>query len=243
MALAAITPPLTKLSRRPMTPQELAPTVDAAVSAALSGRRGPVHIALPFDLLSRETGIDVLPEIRTEKISPDGDAAQLEKAATLLAHARNPVVPAGAAAARRAALGEWQVLAAMLQAPVIPLESPRGLKDPSIGRFAELLPASDLIVLAGKPLDFTLGFGRPNALGSQRVVVLDPDAAVLDRARRLLGERLTLAVQCDAGAFLHKVAQDVAERNAMPKRAAWIAEVGAAVAARGLPPPAEVASA
>ena len=237
MDQVAITRPLTKLSCRPVTAQELASMVDDAVSTAFSGRRGPVHLALPFDLLSRETGIELSPEVRGEKISAQLDAAQLEKVAMLLAQARKPVVLAGAAAARRAVLGDWQALAAKLQAPVMPMESPRGLKDPSIGRFAELLPASDLLVLAGKPLDFTLGFGRSNVLGSQPVVVLDPDAAVLDRARRLLGERLALAVQCDAAAFLQTVAQKVGDERAMPNRAAWIAEVNAAIAARDLPAP------
>jgi acetolactate synthase-1/2/3 large subunit len=134
--------------------------------------------------------------------------------------------------------GDRQALAAKLQAPVIPLESPRGLKDPSLGRFAELLPASDLLVLAGKPLDFTLGFGRANVLGSQPVVVLDPDAAVLDRAHRLLGPRLALAVQCDAAALLQNAAQTAAGGGAMPHRFAWIEEVSAAVAFRELRAPA-----
>ena len=54
-------------------------------------------------------------------------------------------------------------------------------------------------MLAGKCLDFTLGFGGAAALGGQaRVVVIDPDAAMLERAQRLLGERLALAVQGEA---------------------------------------------
>jgi acetolactate synthase-1/2/3 large subunit len=241
MDQVAITRPLTKFSHRPVTAQQLASSVDDAISAAFSGRRGPVHLALPFDLLSRESGVDDLPDIRGGKPADKPDAAQLEKLAMLLAQARNPVVLAGASAARQAMRGDWQALAARLQAPVIPLESPRGLKDPSIGRFAELLPASDLLVLAGKPLDFTLGFGRANVLGSQPVVVLDADAAVLDRARRLLGERLVLALQCDAAALLQNVAQHFADASARPDRAAWIEEAAAAVAARDLPAPAGAA--
>ena len=70
---------------------------------------------------------------------------------------------------------------------VIPMESPRGLKDPSLGALAAVIPDADLIVLAGKCLDFTLGFGGAAALGGQaRVVVIDPDAAMLERAQRLL---------------------------------------------------------
>jgi acetolactate synthase I/II/III large subunit len=232
MDQVAITTPLTKLSRRPVMPQELASLVEQAISIALAGRRGPVHLALPFDLLSRESGIDRLPEARAERLAATPHAAQVEKIATLLAEAGKPIVLAGPSSARRAVRSDWQELAAKLQAPVIPLESPRGLKDPSTGRFAELLPRSDLVVLAGKALDFSLGFGRANVFGLQPVVVLDTDAAVLERAHKLLGERLALAVQCDAGALL----QQVVLGRAMPKRAAWIEEVTAAVAARDLPP-------
>ena len=48
----------------------------------------------------------------------------------------------------------------MIRAPVIAMESPRGINDPVLGCYAEVLAAADLIVLLGKPLDFTLRFGR-----------------------------------------------------------------------------------
>ena len=231
MDQVAITKPLTKLSRRPVSPQELASCVDEAIFTALAGRRGPVHLALPFDLLSRESGIDRLPEPRADTAAGAPTAADVNTIARLLAEARLPVVLGGPSSARGRLAGEWKDLADRLQTPVIPMESPRGLKDPSIGRFAEVLPRSDLVVLAGKTLDFTLGFGRANVLGTKPVVVLSAEAAVLERARKLLGERLALAVQCDAAALL----KQVADASRMPKRAAWIEEVSMAIAARDLP--------
>ena len=123
---------------------------------------------------------------------------------------------------------------------VIPMESPRGLKDPSLGALAAVIPDADLIVLAGKCLDFTLGFGGAAALGGQaRVVVIDPDAAMLERAQRLLGERLALAVQGDAIAALSAL------RAAQPlaARAAWRARVDEALRYRGKPEPATSAGA
>ena len=75
------------------------------------------------------------------------------------------------------------------------MNSPRGLADPTLGALAELLPEADLIVLLGKALDFTSRFGRPAA--QARFVVLDPEAALLARAQRLLGERLVLGALAD----------------------------------------------
>jgi acetolactate synthase-1/2/3 large subunit len=54
--------------------------------------------------------------------------------------------------------------------PVIGMESPRGVKDPSLGRLAEVLAKADAVVLLGKRRDFTLRFGRAFA----------PDCRVLE---------------------------------------------------------------
>ena len=118
------------------------------------------------------------------------------------------------------------------------MESPRGLKDPSLGALAAVIPDADLIVLAGKCLDFTLGFGGAAALGGQaRVVVIDPDAAMLERAQRLLGERLALAVQGDAIAALSAL-----RAQPLAARAAWRARVDEALRYRGKPEPATSAA-
>ena len=44
--------------------------------------------------------------------------------------------------------------------PVIGMESPRGVNDPSLGKLAEVLAKADVVLLLGKPLDFTLKFGK-----------------------------------------------------------------------------------
>jgi acetolactate synthase-1/2/3 large subunit len=49
--------------------------------------------------------------------------------------------------------------------PVVGMESPRGMNDPSLGRFAQVLKRADKVFLVGKRLDFTLRFGK--ALGDE----------------------------------------------------------------------------
>ena len=198
-----------------------------------------MHLALPFDLLTAETGLQELPPAAPQLIAPFATGA-LDRLAALLHAAQRPLVLAGPSAARWHARAACRQLEEAQDLRVIPMESPRGLKDPSLGALAAVIPDADLIVLAGKCLDFTLGFGGAAALGGQaRVVVIDPDAAMLERAQRLLGERLALAVQGDAIAALSAL------RAAQPlaARAAWRARVDEALRYRGKPEPATSAGA
>lgn len=232
MDQVSVTTPLTKFAHRPVSARELALSIDQAVTTALAPRRGPVHLALPFDLLCNESGIGELPPLEVSAVTgAQVDHADVDALAALLTAARHPVVLSGPSSARGPVRAVWHDLSAALQTPVIPLESPRGLKDPSTGTLAGLLPHTDLIVLAGKRLDFSLGFGRESALGKDaRVVVLDPDPAMLARARRLLGERLALASKCEPAGFL----QCVARTHPVPDRAAWLHRVATAQASRDL---------
>jgi acetolactate synthase-1/2/3 large subunit len=232
MDQAAITRPLTKLSRRVDSREALATAVEEAIALTLTPRCGPVHLALPFDLLRNDAGIDALPALPTAN-EPRRVADPDEAALTaMFAHARRPIVLGGASAARAHARETWRALEAGLCAPVLPLESPRGLRDPSLGTFTEALTEADLIVLAGKRPDFTVGFGRPPAFAaSARVVVLDPDPAMLDRAARLLGDRLALACHCEPVDTLIRVMRG----GKMPPRDDWLARVATAVASRALP--------
>ncbi len=215
-----ITRPLTKLSLRPRTAQELYPALESAVAQALAPRRGPVHLALPFDLMTAETGLAELPAAAQSREAVPADAAGMEKLAALVNTAQRPLMLAGPTGARAHMRAVREMLEEALAMRVIPMESPRGLKDPSLGSLAALMPQADLIVLAGKSLDFTLGFGGTGALGkTAQVVAIDPDPAMLERASRLLGERLALALQGDPYAALSAMRATPAPAERAPWRA------------------------
>jgi acetolactate synthase-1/2/3 large subunit len=234
---AGMTRPVTKAARRVRSLDELAGAVDQAIALALAPRRGPVHLALPFDLLTADSALAALPPLPAAEPTPSADAATIDTLAALLAQARNPLVLAGPDAARAHSHAAWQARGERLATPVLRLESPRGLRDPSLGAAAECLAGADLLVLAGKPLDFTLGFGRSTVFAPQaHVVVLDPDPALVARARRLLGDRLALACVCEPGAAL-----DAAAARGAPERTDWRRQVAAALAARSQANPAPIA--
>jgi len=82
--------------------------------------------------------------------------------------------------------------------PVVGMESPRGVNDPSLGAFSEVLAVADLVVLVGKPVDFTLKLGAAIPAAAS-VIVLDAEPAMIERAQRALGaHRVGLSALADA---------------------------------------------
>jgi len=113
------------------------------------------------------------------------------------------------------------------------MESPRGVNDPSLGAFAQVLAEADRVVLVGKPIDFTLRLGA--AIPAQAgVVVIDPDPAMIARAQRALGDgRVELSAVAAALPSLQSLAQAAARAGGGAAPASdWKARVEEAVAWR-----------
>ncbi|SAI70895.1 acetolactate synthase large subunit [Bordetella ansorpii] len=233
LAQIEITRPLVKRSLRPTRAAALDRDVTEAMQTALSGRPGPVHVALPFDLLQQAVEEDGSPCPEAPARQRTGLPEQQARAiAQRLAQAQRPLVLVGPMlnASRAAALLE--AARETLRAPIIPMESPRGLRDPSLGTFAGCLAEADLVLLLGKPLDFTVAHGKtPSFHAEAGVIVVDPDAALLERAIEGLGPRLREHAQADADAAL----QALCQAGAAPSpRGDWLARVEAAIASRQL---------
>jgi len=108
------------------------------------------------------------------------------------------------------------------------MESPRGMNDPGLGAFAEVLREADLIVLAAKALDFTLGFGAPPAIaGDCEWIVIDPDPALIARAASSRGGRLLMAAVADAAGAVAALTE--AAEAGPPRDPGWADTVGQAI--------------
>ena len=119
----------------------------ADVARALrEARKGPVHLSVPNDVLEERT---------QSKVPADFSSPTKAQAMDLeaLLHAKRPLVIAGPAAMRARATREDPM-------PVIGMESPRGVHDPSLGKLEQILAKADVVLLLGKRLDFTLKFGK-----------------------------------------------------------------------------------
>ncbi len=226
--------PVTKLSFRPEHAEQLGFDLAQAFRVAASGRPGPVHLALPFDLLNEEVTGSALPspqDFQPEVIDP-GEAV-LKTIIDSIANAERPVILTGPALNLTRA-PHLKNLENALDAPVIAMESPRGMKDPGLGDFAAMLAKADVIVVLGKNIDHTTGFGQPPAMGSNcKFLVIDPDTEVLERARRALGSRMVLGQCADADATARSLAATAAGGT---KHSDWRHQVAGAIEFR-FPPP------
>lgn len=232
LAQADISAPLTKASFRAQSTDGLGHDVAEAIRTARSGRPGPVHLALPFDLLNAETAEGMVPARPAAEadVSPVGGDA-VEAVAAALRGAERPMIITGPALNRSRAGKLLDLLADAADAPVVAMESPRGLNDPSLGAFAEVLARADTIVSIGKRIDFTLGFARPPSVASEcRFLVVDAESDALERARRTLGTRLALAHRADPVAAVQGLVKGLV--GAPRQRSGWRKEVADAIAYR-----------
>ncbi|WPB83428.1 thiamine pyrophosphate-binding protein [Sediminicoccus rosea] len=221
--------PLCKAAWLAQSTAGLADDIARGFSIARSGRPGPVHISLPTDVVEAKA-TPKLPQEAAYLAAPMPLAA--ESAAAILAAiagAERPLLAAGPALNTPDGRRARAALEAALGLPIALMESPRGLGDPSLGAFAEMLAQSDCVVLLGKPLDFTLRFGRvPFVSETARWVVIEPDAKLMARAAQGLGGRLALsamAAPLEAMAMLAAHARPHANTG-------WAAALGEAIAHR-----------
>jgi acetolactate synthase-1/2/3 large subunit len=197
VALAA---PLTKASWMAQSAAGLGADIARGLRIARSGRPGPVHISLPSDVLDDAAPKGMEPNDKAARDVQGLEPALADAAMAMLRTAERPVIivpPALCTTAGRHVLKRL----ATLGIPVIPMESPRGLDDPALGGVRQVLRTADLVVLRGKALDFTLGFGA-DSISPGRWIVIDPEPAMLERAARLLPTSPALSAQADPQAAI-----------------------------------------
>ena len=96
----------------------------SAVRTAMSSPRGPVHVSMPADFLSRPVQISALPVEQYRSRSVAVDLGGLAAVASLLRSAKRPLVLAGHGVALAGAWNELKTLASELELPVV--TSPKG---------------------------------------------------------------------------------------------------------------------
>jgi acetolactate synthase-1/2/3 large subunit len=159
MDQAAMAAPVTKASWVAQSAEKLADDILRAWREARSGTPGPVHLSIPNDVLDATTDAPV------PALSHFTVLAEKRENTFSFGEARRPLIIAGPARMRA---GTRQMEEAC-GIPVIGMESPRGVNDPSLGRLAVVLARADLVLLLGKRADFTLKFGRAFGAGCRVV--------------------------------------------------------------------------
>ena len=159
MAQAAMAAPVTKASWTVQSVDALAAGIVKAWVEAKSGTPGPVHLSIPNDVLDApiDTHIPTPAQFAVASEQPTENYS--------LNAAQRPLIIAGPAMMRNGT----RELEDATGIPVVGMESPRGVNDPSLGRLAGVLARADLVLLLGKRVDFTLKFGKAFAPGARLV--------------------------------------------------------------------------
>ena len=115
--LVGMTKPFTKWSAEVQHPQDIPLMMHRAFKMSGQTPQGPTFLSLPQDVLSREADIEVgRPSWIPSGLRPDPEA--IDRAATLLAGAKSPVLFLGFRVSRCGALGEAVELAELIGARV-----------------------------------------------------------------------------------------------------------------------------
>ena len=172
----SVTRPITKFSTRPTKPEEMLPALEKTITTAMAGTPGPVHLALPFDLLSASNGRSAsigmapLPQI-APTVASGLSTAQSAELTAALQRAERPVVITGPQCNQSRQPAANAALSAGLGMPLICLESARGLADTFYGDFPTILASADLIILLGKLGDYATGLLTPGRIASTASVI------------------------------------------------------------------------
>ena len=151
----------------------VAKEVIAAAQDALTPPRGPRFLDFPLDVLFNNAELDVPDEVAWEP-GPSPDASTIERVAGLLAKAERPLIVAGSAVWLESADGELRRLVESLKIPVymngqgrgcLPADYPLAFARSRSAAFKR----ADLVIVAGAPLDFRLGFGQSFSGGADLV--------------------------------------------------------------------------
>ena len=242
MAQAEIAAPLTKASWVCRKADDIAADMQRAMQLARSGRPGAVHLSLPTDCLEGHLGdhprhvivdapvMEQRSGIQEAMVGDPDHLGENDADAILdrLYRARRPLILAGPASMTKSGRSRMRALEEATGIPVIGMESPRGIADPSLGAFAEILAEADCVLLLGKRLDFTLKFGRAPALNAGcEFLQVDCESSEIDRTGRAVGSRLAGS----ALAEMFPAAQSLA-LHATRQSGSWLDEVRSALAYR-----------
>src|SRR5262245_10458267 len=135
---AEMAAPVAKASWTARSTASLGSDLAKAVRIATSGRHGPVHLSLPFDVLAGK--VEEAPSLWPPSSAFGAPAQALEAGAAdavlgELGKAERPLILAGPQLCHSGDLSLIAMLEGTLGVPVVAMESPRGVNDPRLGAF------------------------------------------------------------------------------------------------------------
>lgn len=208
MAQADVAKPLTKASWTCQKSDNVASDLAKAIQIAKSGRPGPTHLSLPTDTLESPVSENFrLPSLESfQTLESEPANSEIKSLISCLMKADRPLILVGPSMLSKENRGLVTALEDSLAIPVVGMESPRGISDPCLGAFSEILMQSDCILLLGKKLDFTLKFGQSPSFNKDSVFLqIDPEIEEIERVKRAVGSRLQIAISASIKSAIERL--------------------------------------
>jgi acetolactate synthase-1/2/3 large subunit len=230
--------PVTKYAALVRSVDALQHELEAALSAAMTARPGPVHLTVPVNVLSAQ--LDEGQLVRQDdaplrvRLPGPGDPDLVCEAAAALAAAERPMIVVGSGAYYADA---WEPLAQLASATDIPILShiwDRGCIERAIPQYVgvtndelngamSMLPEADLLLVVGARVDYRIGHGRPPAVSRDaQIIRVDADPDEVTRVRVP-----DIGIVGNPRAVLQGLVEELQRLGAQP-RSAWLAQVCAA---------------
>lgn len=205
--------PICKYSAAVLCPGDLVYMLREAISAALSPRRGPVHLTIPRAILEStlEATRPLSPVARPQSGPPDQGSLEILK--SKLGASRKPLLVAGTGLFFSEHRGALAAFSEAYGAPIVAPIWDRGCVEERHPGFVgvvgaasgqpDLLAEADLLLLAGARGDYRVGFLSPPAVAEDAFIArIDEDPAELRQ-----GERADLAITADPGLALQELVE------------------------------------
>ena len=225
--------PVTRWSGFAASPARVPPLLALAMTQAMSGPRGPVHLDVPKDFFGCEIDAAPRPPARLAAASPaHPDPGAVQEVVDRLVAAARPVVLAGEEVVRAGAGAVLQAFAEALHLPVattiggktsLPGDHP--LNVGVVGRYSakvanEVVGESDCVLVVGSRLGglATNGYTIPDR--SATVLQVDIDPAVFD-----LTYAAAVHLVADARLAMEALARQAEGRTPSADAQAWVASV------------------
>jgi acetolactate synthase-1/2/3 large subunit len=217
---------LTKWAERINHPSETGKLVNEAFRQLADGRPRPVALEMPLDIMALEAEV-ALPAVEAPPAPPPPDPELIDKAAALLAAAKQPMIYVGSGCAEAAA--ELLAIAERLQAPVVTYTGGKGIVSDRHYLAQNLLAGHDLWPQVDVVLAVGSRFNQPQTRwgldGDLKVIRIDLDPVEISRIARP-----TIGIVADAKEALAALAKALpAER---PSRRAELEALKAKTQAR-----------
>ncbi|WP_010665400.1 thiamine pyrophosphate-binding protein [Marinilabilia salmonicolor] len=225
---------ITKESFAAVAPAKIVEIIEYAIRSATSGRKGPVHVNIPFDIQQAE--IEYEPLSDNDKLLSGGsfvESAVLKETLRLIGEAEKPVFLVGWGAVQSGASTDILKIAEKLRIPVattiqgkgaLPSEHPLCLGvlgicgHPVAAHY--VFDQSDLLIAVGT------SFGEFSTYGWDQRFLKDKKIIHVDIDKREIGKnyRVAVGLNGDAAIIMHQLLKIVEHNGVLPKQSGRDAE-------------------